>query len=102
MPSDVQQTTPDPGLAALVAMLRYQGVAADMAQIRHRIGSDAVAVPDILRCAKDHGLKASTFTTKWARLAKMPMPALAILKDGSFLWMRDTMPTSDLKKVFRD
>jgi 2-methylisocitrate lyase-like PEP mutase family enzyme len=24
------------------------------------------------------------------------------MKDGSFLWMRDTMPTSDLKKVFRD
>ena len=85
MPSDVQQTTPDAGLAALVAMLRYQGVAADMSQIRHRIGTDAVAVPDILRCAKDHGLKASTFTTKWARLTKMPMPALAVLKDGSFL-----------------
>lgn len=84
MPSDVQQT-PDAGLAALVAMLRYQGVAADMSQIRHRIGTDAVAVPDILRCAKDHGLKASTFTTKWARLTKMPMPALAVLKDGSFL-----------------
>ena len=87
MPSDVQQTTPDAGLAALVAMLRYQGVAADMSQIRHRIGTDTVAVPDILRCAKDHGLKASTFTTKWARLTKMPMPALAVLKDGSFLLM---------------
>jgi len=84
MPSDVQQTL-EPGLAALVAMLRYQGVAADAAQIRHRIGSHAITVPDILRCAKDHGLKASTFTTKWPRLAKMPMPALAILKDGSFL-----------------
>ena len=84
MPSDVQQTL-EPGLAALVAMLRYQGVAADAAQIRHRIGSHAITVPDILRCAKDHGLKANTFTTKWPRLAKIPMPALAILKDGSFL-----------------
>ena len=66
-------------------MMQFQGVAADAAQIRHRIGTQAVGVPDMLRCAKDYGLKARTLTTKWGRLARTPMPALAILKDGSYL-----------------
>ena len=66
-------------------MLQYQGIAADAVQIRHRLSTPAIGVPDMLRCAKDYGLKASTFTTKWSRLARTPMPALAVLKDGSYL-----------------
>jgi subfamily B ATP-binding cassette protein HlyB/CyaB len=84
MASDSQQA-PDPGLAALVMMLQYQGVAADPVQIRHRLSTPAIGIPDMLRCAKDYGLKASTFTTKWSRLDRTPMPALAVLKDGSYL-----------------
>ena len=84
MASDSQQAT-DPGLAALVMMMQFQGVAADAAQIRHRIGSHAIGVPDMLRCAKDYGLKVRAFTTTWSRLARTPMPALAILNDGSYL-----------------
>ena len=75
----------DPGLAALVLMMQFQGVAADAAQIRHRLGSQAIGIPEMLRCAKDYGLKARTLTTRWSRLARTPMPALAILKDGSYL-----------------
>jgi subfamily B ATP-binding cassette protein HlyB/CyaB len=75
----------DSGLAALVMMVQYQGIAADAAQIRHRLGAHALGVPDMLRCAKDYGLKARAFNSDWRRLAKMPMPALAVLKDGSFL-----------------
>jgi ATP-binding cassette, subfamily B, bacterial HlyB/CyaB len=84
MASDSQQAL-DPGLAALVMMMQFQGVAADAAQIRHRIGSHAIGVPDMLRCAKDYGLKVRAFTTTWSRLARTPMPALAILNDGSYL-----------------
>src|SRR5262245_27912175 len=84
MAPDSQQT-PDPGLAALVMMLRFQGVAADAVQIRHRLSTPAIGVPDMLRCAKDYGLKASTFAAKWNPLVRTPMPALAVLKDGSYL-----------------
>jgi len=77
--------SPDPGLAALVMLLRFQGVAADAAQIHHRLGVPTVGVPEMLRCAKDFGLKARTFVTGWARLAKTPVPALVVLRDGSFL-----------------
>src|SRR6185295_14160715 len=79
------QPAPDAALAALVMMMQLQGVAADAAQIRHRIGSHAIGVPDMLRCAKDHGLKVKAFTTTWSRLVRTPMPALAILNDGSYL-----------------
>lgn len=81
----IVQPPSDPGLAALVAMLQFQGVAADAAQIRHRLGTHAIAVPDMLRCAKDYGLKARAISTHWKRLARTNMPALAILRDGSFL-----------------
>ena len=84
MTPDSQQAM-DPGLAALVMMMQLQGVAADAAQIRHRTGTQAFGVPEMLRCAKDYGLKVRAFTTNWTRLARTPMPALAILKDGSYL-----------------
>ena len=84
MAPDSRQAT-DPGLAALIMMMQFQGVAADAAQIRHRIGPHSIGVPDMLRCAKDYGLKVSAFTTTWSRLARTPMPALAILNDGSYL-----------------
>ena len=84
MAADLQQAT-DPGLAALVMMMQFQGIAADAAQIRHRIGPHSIGVPDMLRCAKDFGLKVRAFTTTWSRLARTPMPALAILNDGSYL-----------------
>ena len=67
----------DPGLDALVMLLHFQGVAADRDQIRHRLGTDNIGAPEILRCAKDLGLKARTHRTKWSRLARTPLPAIA-------------------------
>src|SRR2546423_7529095 len=75
----------DPGLDALVGLLHFQGVAADREQIRHRLGTANIGAPEILRCAKDFGLKARTLRTDWSRLARTPLPAIAALRDGSFL-----------------
>jgi subfamily B ATP-binding cassette protein HlyB/CyaB len=75
----------DPGLEALVTLLHFQGVAADRDQIRHRLGTDTVGAPEILRCAKDLGLKARAHRTKWSRLARTPLPAIAALQDGGFM-----------------
>src|SRR5262249_42893919 len=47
----------DPGLEALVTLLQFQGVAADREQIRHRLGTAKIGAPEMLRCAKDLGLK---------------------------------------------
>src|SRR5438552_12682253 len=75
----------DQALSALVALLRFHGVGADVEQIRHRVGAKAIGIPEILRCAKELGLKARSVTTRWERLANTPMPAIAALRDGRFL-----------------
>ena len=75
----------DPGLTALVMLLRFHGVGADPAQIRHQCGTAAIGTADMIRCAKEFGLKARELKTSWARLATTPLPAIAALKDGGFL-----------------
>jgi ATP-binding cassette, subfamily B, bacterial HlyB/CyaB len=79
----------DQGLFALAMLLRIHGVAAEQSQLRHRLGSAAVGVTEMLRCAKEFGLKARTVQTTWARLAQTPLPAIAALKDGGFLLLGD-------------
>jgi subfamily B ATP-binding cassette protein HlyB/CyaB len=85
MDSLTEATPADPGLEALVILLQLQGVAADRHQIRHRLGTDKIGAPEILRCAKDLGLKARSCRSTWSRLAKTPLPAIATLADGGFL-----------------
>jgi subfamily B ATP-binding cassette protein HlyB/CyaB len=75
----------DQGLAVLVMMLRFNGIAADPEQLRHRFGRGAIGVSDMLRCAKELGLKARAYTTSWARLTATPLPGIAVLRDGGFL-----------------
>jgi ATP-binding cassette, subfamily B, bacterial HlyB/CyaB len=72
------------GLAALVLLLRLHGVGADSEQIRHHFGAD-VGVAEMLRCAKQFGLKARVYHSRWQRLTATPLPAIAVLRDGRFL-----------------
>jgi subfamily B ATP-binding cassette protein HlyB/CyaB len=56
-----QSTDPSPvgpGLTALVMLLRFNGVGAEPGQIRHRFGTPQIGVPQMLRCARELGLKA--------------------------------------------
>jgi subfamily B ATP-binding cassette protein HlyB/CyaB len=66
-------------------LLHLQGVAADRDQISHRLGTSTLGAPEILRCARDLGLKARTLRTSWPRLAKTPLPGIAMLRDGTFM-----------------
>jgi subfamily B ATP-binding cassette protein HlyB/CyaB len=75
----------DPGLVALVMLLRFHGVGADPAQIRHQCGTSAIGTSDMIRCAKELGLKAREVKSSWARLETTPLPGIAALKDGGFL-----------------
>src|SRR5260370_8597739 len=75
----------DPGLESLVTLLHFQGVAAARGQIRHRLGTDKVGAAEMLRCAKDLGLKARAYRTDWSRLARTPLPAFAALPAGGFM-----------------
>jgi subfamily B ATP-binding cassette protein HlyB/CyaB len=83
---------PDGGLIALVMMLRFQGLSIDPERIRHQFGHKLIGVAEMLRCAKDLGLKARIVRSSWVRLSKVPMPALALLKDGQFLLLGKVEP----------
>jgi subfamily B ATP-binding cassette protein HlyB/CyaB len=84
-PPNAETLGGDQGLAALVMLLRFHGVGANAEQIRHQLGMARIGIPEMLRCARDLGLKAKARKTKWSRLAGTPLPAIAALKDGGFL-----------------
>jgi subfamily B ATP-binding cassette protein HlyB/CyaB len=73
------------GLGALVLLLRIHGIGADAEQIRHRCATATIGVNDMLRCAKEFGLKARASSTSWDRLLSTPLPGIAALRDGGFL-----------------
>src|SRR6201996_8639000 len=75
----------DQGLSCLVTMLRFHEIGADPAQIRHQFGGTKIGIPEMLRCAKDCGLKARLRRSDCARLDRTPLPAIAALQDGGFL-----------------
>ena len=73
-----------------MALLGLQGIGADAEQLRHRLGTDSIGVPEMLRGARDLGLKARSVKSRWDRLAVTPLPAIAVLGDGSFLLLGKT------------
>ena len=77
----------DPGLVVLVTLLRFNGIGADPEQIRHRFGGSPVGIAEMLRLGKELGLKARATKSAWPRLANTPLPAIAALKDGGFLFL---------------
>lgn len=73
----------DCGLAALVVMLRFHGIAVDPAQLVHHYGS-TIGVTEMLLCAKRMEILAREFRSDMLRLQKTALPAIAIHRDGCF------------------
>lgn len=67
-------------------MLRVLGIPSTPERLAHQfdLGRRAMTALEMLRCAKALGLKARLVTTKLARLAKTPLPAIAGRPDGGF------------------
>jgi subfamily B ATP-binding cassette protein HlyB/CyaB len=74
----------DAGVEALVLLLRFHGIAVNPEQIRHQFGEAPVGVTEMLLCAKGLKLKARAVKSRWDRLAKTPLPAIAEGGDGRF------------------
>ena len=66
-------------------LLRFQGVAADPEQIKHQFGATPIGIPEMLRCAKQFGLKARLSTDHMGAACQTPLPGIAALRDGGFL-----------------
>jgi len=79
----------DPGLFALMVMLRSHGNTAgntaEVDSVRDLCGSDTVGIAEILRCARALGFKAYSRTAKWHHLQRLPLPLIAATRDGGFL-----------------
>ena len=77
----------DTGLLCLVLLARYLGVAADAERLSHQFGTPRRPFGDteILRAGKFLGLKCGRLASRWKRLARTPLPAIALLKDGRYV-----------------
>jgi len=85
MPELAGKAGSDAGLQCLAFLLRLHGLAVDEAQIAHRFAGAPIGISEMLRCAKELKLKARAVATDWKRLAKLPLPGIAELADGTFL-----------------
>ena len=76
----------DSGLACLVMLSRYFGVAANAGQMSHQLGREGeVFSPlEILHASKLFGLKARQITSFWSRIGRIQFPAIASHSDGHF------------------
>jgi subfamily B ATP-binding cassette protein HlyB/CyaB len=77
----------DTGLACLVLLARFHGLAADPDQLAHeyRENGSPFGPAEVLRAAKALGLKAKRVRTTARRLSHTPLPAMAIDSAGEFL-----------------
>jgi subfamily B ATP-binding cassette protein HlyB/CyaB len=77
----------DSGLLALVTILRFFNLPADAEQIRHQFGKPGAffAIEDLQLAAKRLKLKSRIVQSGWERLAKTNLPAIAEIKNGSFV-----------------
>ena len=75
------------GLVALAALLAMHKIAVDPAQLRHGLGHHhAVSSGDLLRIAKGHAdVRARAIQTRFEKLARTPLPALANGPQGWFM-----------------
>src|SRR5215467_5816914 len=85
-PAAVQPSAIDTGLASLCLIARFLGIPAEPRELarRHLTGSSGASAEDLVRIARKLGLKARLAATKWDRLAKTPLPAIAEDRCGGF------------------
>jgi len=73
-------------LAAVCLIARLHHIAAEPAALMHHLGkgaNEALDIDDLLLVLKQLGLKAKPSTSAAARLKLTPLPALALMRDGS-------------------
>lgn len=77
----------DTGVQSLVLVARYLGVAADAQQLNHQFGDSdqPIEVDGIIRAARHLGLKSRKISSRWQKLEKTALPALAQNTNGQWV-----------------
>ena len=70
---------------ALAIALRILGIPADSAAMAHAAGGAPAEPQDLVRLARRFGAKARVLRSSWERLDRMPLPALAVMDDGTMV-----------------
>jgi subfamily B ATP-binding cassette protein HlyB/CyaB len=91
------QSVTDTGLVCLLMLARFFQVPVNTEELQHQYSQAGKTFneTDILRCAKDLKFKARAVESRWERLVKTPLPAIAFRKDGSFLILAKLAETED-------
>jgi hemolysin D len=84
MEANAKAPIEDPGLYILDLLLRLIGAGVESEQLRRNIASP-VGVKEMVRYARTAGLTARCSKLAWTRLSGGPLPAIAVLRNGSFL-----------------
>ena len=86
-PPAVQPNAVETGLASLCLIARFLGVPAEPGELARRLlpSSSSASAEDLVRIARKLGLKARIVATKWDRLVKTPLPAIAEDRHGAFV-----------------
>ena len=85
-PGEFPHATRDSGIAALTVVAQLSGIAASTERLQHLSGSSGhVDAVTLVRLARQIELKARLVNSRLQRLAQTPLPAIAELKDGSFI-----------------
>jgi hemolysin D len=85
MEATAKASTDDPGFFILEILLRLLGIGVEPEQLRREVGYPAVGVKEMVGYARKAGLAARCSKSAWERLPRCPLPAIAILRNGSFL-----------------
>jgi ATP-binding cassette, subfamily B, bacterial HlyB/CyaB len=82
-----QRGDEDSGLASFVLLLSFLDRPADPQQLRHLLGkgSERLNADDLVRLGKKLDVRARKVRASTADLAGMPLPAIAALKDGTYV-----------------
>lgn len=86
---------PDSGLLCLVMLARYHGLAADPEQLRHEFAAQAFGGETIQLAARRVGLKVRRHRPAPARLARAPLPAIALDRQGGYFVLARVEPGAD-------
>ncbi|HBH78226.1 MAG TPA: type I secretion system permease/ATPase, partial [Nitrospira sp.] len=77
----------DTGLLCLLILAQYYDLPVNGSQLRHQFARSGqkLSETELLRAAKNLGLKAGLVTSEWNKLQEASLPAMAKLVDGGYL-----------------
>ena len=87
IPSLLESDESDTGLLCLLILAQYYDLPVNGSQLRHQFARSGqkLSETELLRAAKNLGLKAGLVTSDWNKLQAASLPAMAKLVDGGYL-----------------